>query len=91
MATIVHLTISSDEGKKVYHAKYKSGVSRKITAEMFHKLIGVGYPVKILEDVVVVRVMKKLVKGRAGHYAVMSDGTTKKISKAVYEEYSITE
>jgi hypothetical protein len=89
MATIVHLAISSDEGKKVYHAKYKSGVSRKITADMFHKLVGVGYPVKILEDVVVVRVTKKVVKGRAGHYAVMSDGTTKKISKAVYETYSI--
>jgi len=87
--TIIHLTISSDEGKKVYHAKYKSGVSRKITSEMFRKLVGVGYPVKILEEVTILRVTKKVVKGRAGHYAVMSDGSTKKINKTVYETYSV--
>lgn len=89
---ISYLTITrSDDGKsEAYHAVYVSGHVRKLKGVTeFNRLVENGYGVRVSEPVKIHRVDVRVVGGRKTYVAVMTDGSEKRITKSIFDQYQV--
>lgn len=82
--SIDHIIVSENERR----IKYKSGRTKKIDVDTFRRLVEEGYNIKVVDPLKIVRVDVKVENGRTIHFAVMSDGSNKRVSKAIFDIYA---